>query len=41
MEYDFIKSKGEYLNNYTKSFIHSVKDKIEIDFLTASHYEEK
>ena len=40
MEYDFVQSKAEYLNNYTKEFFRSVKDKIDIEFLTASHYEE-
>ncbi len=41
MEYDFVKARGDYLNDYTKSFIDSVKDKIDIEFLTHSHYEEK
>ena len=41
MEYDFLKAREDYLNAYTKNFIDSVKDKIEIDFLTPSQYEEK
>lgn len=38
MEYDFVKDKCEYLNNYTIEFLNSVKDKIEIEFLTDSIY---
>lgn len=38
MEYDFVKKKADYLNEYTRNFIDSVRDKVEIEFVTASHY---
>lgn len=39
MEYDFIKDKAEYLNNYTKEMIASYRQSIKISFLTESLYE--
>lgn len=41
MEYDFVKKKADYLNKYTKDFLDSLKDKLEIKFVTTSHYEEE
>ncbi len=40
MEYDFVKRKAEYLNKYTSDFIESIEDRMSVDFLTRSHYEE-
>lgn len=40
MEYDFVKKKAEYLNKYTSEFLESIKDRMTVDFLTKSHYEE-
>ena len=39
MEYDFVKNKAEYLNNYTSTFIKSVADTLMVEFLTTSKYE--
>ncbi|MBP5466835.1 MAG: 3-hydroxy-3-methylglutaryl-CoA lyase, partial [Clostridia bacterium] len=41
MEYDFVKSKAEYLNGYVKDFLNSVKDKLTVKFVTKSKYCEK
>lgn len=41
MEYDFVKKKADYLNRYTRDFLDSIKDKVEVEFLTHSHYEEE
>lgn len=41
MEYDFVKSKAEYLNEYTRDFMKSVKDRINITFITKSVYQEE
>ncbi len=41
MEYDFVKKKADYLNKYTKDFLESIKDKVKIEFVTKSHYEEE
>lgn len=41
MEYDFVKKKAEYLNQYVISFLDSIKDKMDIEFLTRSLYEEQ
>ncbi len=38
MEYDFIKSRAEYLNKYITDFIRLFSDKIEIEFITESKY---
>lgn len=40
MEYDFVKGKANYLNNYTRNFIQKNSKKISILFLTNSKYEE-
>ncbi len=40
LEYDFVKKKAEYINEYTNSFIESIKDKVEIEFITPSYYAE-
>lgn len=39
MEYDFIKDKAEYLNEYTKAQIKQLQNCTEINFLTRSLYE--
>ena len=41
MEYDFVKKKADYLNTYTKEFLQSVNNKVEVEFVTTSHYEDK
>lgn len=38
MEYDFAKNMAEYLNEYTRAFLKSIREKIEICFLTDSRY---
>ncbi len=38
MEYDFVKSKSEYLNNYIVGFVASARDNIKLEFLTSSIY---
>lgn len=40
MEYDFIKEKAEYLNNYTRMFLRSNKNRLSVNFLTESKYME-
>ena len=40
MEYDFVKKKAEDLNAYMTAFLESVKDKIEVSFLTETRYGE-
>lgn len=39
MEYDFVKNKAEYLNNYTTTFLESVADTLMVEFLTSSKYD--
>ena len=39
MEYDFVKDKAAYLNHYMNTFLDSVKDKIEVSFLTNTKYD--
>jgi 4-hydroxy 2-oxovalerate aldolase len=39
MEYDFVKNKAAYLNRYVRKFLDSVKDKIEVSFLTDTKYD--
>ncbi|MBO5416549.1 MAG: aldolase catalytic domain-containing protein [Clostridia bacterium] len=41
MEYDFVKKKADYINKYTRDFLDSIKDRIEVEFVTKSHYEEE
>lgn len=41
MEYDFIRKKARKLNKYTTDFLASIKDRMQVTFLTKSHYEEK
>lgn len=38
MEYEFVKSKADYLNNYTRDFMRNVEEKLQINFLTESKY---
>ena len=38
MEYDFVKNKVDYLNNYMRDYLRTVKDKAELVFVTPSHY---
>lgn len=38
MEYDFIKEKAEYLNNYTRDFLEGHKSELTVDFITESQY---
>ncbi|MBE6555717.1 MAG: 3-hydroxy-3-methylglutaryl-CoA lyase [Ruminococcaceae bacterium] len=38
MEYDFVKKKVEYLNTYMESFLASLKDTLEVRFLTDTRY---
>ena len=38
MEYGFVKEKAAYLNSYTKELLYSIKDKLEIHFITDSKY---
>lgn len=40
MEYEFVKSKADYLNSYTKEFIYSVEKDLAIHFITKSIYQE-
>ena len=40
-EYDFLKEKADYLNEYGKTFFKEMADKIKAEFVTDSHYEEK
>lgn len=39
MEYDFIKEKAEYLNQYTGKFLRENKEKIKVEFITKTKYE--
>lgn len=38
MEYDFVKQKAEYFNNYMRQFLKNLKDKMRVDFLTDTLY---
>lgn len=38
-EYSFAKEKASYLNEYVQEFLDSVKNIIEVDFITRSHYQ--
>lgn len=38
-EYSFAKEKASYMNQYVKEFLAKEKNKIDVRFLTASHYE--
>jgi 4-hydroxy 2-oxovalerate aldolase len=38
MEYDFVKNKVDYLNNYMRDYLRTVKDRAELVFVTPSHY---
>lgn len=40
MEYSFSKEKAQYLNSYVKSFLSGYKKRINVEFITKSHYEE-
>ena len=37
-EYGFVKEKAEYLNGYVQNYLDAVKDRIETEFITRSHY---
>ena len=37
-EYGFVKEKAEYLNGYVQKYLDTVKDRIETEFITRSHY---
>ena len=39
MEYDFVKSKAEYLNRYISGFLNGIKDRMEVHFLTDTRYD--
>lgn len=39
-EYDFLKEKADYLNNYGRTFFKEIADKTEVAFVTDSRYEE-
>lgn len=39
MEYDFVKDKADYLNEYVKTFVSENKDKLSVKFITDSLYE--
>lgn len=39
MEYDFVKSKADYLNNYTRAFLRSITGTLQVVFITSSKYE--
>lgn len=38
MEYDFAKEMADYLNEYTRKFLESIREKIQVCFLTDSQY---
>ncbi len=38
MEYDFVKSKAEYLNGYISGFLREIRGQIRVDFLTDTRY---
>ena len=40
MEYDFVKAKAKYLNEYVAAFLETIKDRMTVEFLTKSHYED-
>ena len=40
-EYSFAKEKAKYLNEYVIEFLTSVKDKIQVQFITRSYYDIK
>ena len=40
MEYDFVKNKADYLNAYTTDFLKSIRERMQVLFLTKSCYEE-
>ena len=40
MEYDFVKKKAKYLNEYVINFLDGIKDRMTVSFLTKSHYED-
>lgn len=40
MEYSFAKEKAQYLNNYTRNYLDSVKNDLDVTFVTKSKYEE-
>ncbi|WP_432748941.1 aldolase catalytic domain-containing protein [Pectinatus haikarae] len=37
-EYGFVKRKAAYLNNYVKTFLTALADKVNVEFVTKSHY---
>ena len=37
-EYGFVKEKAAYLNGYVQNYLDAVKDRIETEFITRSHY---
>lgn len=40
MEYSFIRDKVDYLNNYAKTFIADIADRLHVEFVTQSRYQE-
>ncbi|MBP1763535.1 MAG: Isopropylmalate/homocitrate/citramalate synthase [Firmicutes bacterium] len=40
MEYSFAKEKAQYLNSYVKRFLDGYKSRMNVEFVTKSHYEE-
>lgn len=40
-EYSFAKEKSRYLNKYVKDFLAAIADKIQVNFVTKSHYEKR
>lgn len=40
MEYDFVRKKAKYLNEYVIRFLNDIKDSMTVEFLTRSHYED-
>ena len=41
MEYDFAQNMAEYLNEYTTAFLESIRDDMEVIFLTDSRYRQQ
>lgn len=41
MEYDFVKKKADYLNQYTKNFLENCRSRLAVRFLTDSRYAEE
>ena len=39
-EYSFVKGKAGYMNNYVKDFLKDVSDKIVVNFITKSFYQD-